>query len=150
MGIWEGRWLLRRGCLRKAVKHRTFHIADEGNIKRLVQIISGPVRDGMVLTVTVIPYEKKRTLPQNDRMWVLLTEISANCVDERGNRLAKESWHFKLRIEFGYIDGTIEINVGGVPTEIPRPKSSTRFTVQEMSDYQTQLEVYQIEHAEAA
>ena len=92
--------------------------------------------------VSIKPHEKTRTLEQNKRLWALLQEVSDHIPDENGELHGREYWHFRLRSEFNYIEGTCKIK----GYDCPMPKSSTKMSTYEMSSYQEQIVQLLVEH----
>lgn len=85
----------------------------------------------------------KRTLPQNDRMWAMLTDI-AEQVEWHGMKLTPDDWKLvfmdaldrELRM-VPNIDGNGFVALG---------KSSSSLTIAEMGDLMTIIEMFGAEH----
>ena len=54
--------------------------------------------------------------------------------DTDGRRLKKESWHYKLLIETGYVAGSVPFKLGGGRLEVPVPASSSKMGRAEFSE----------------
>ena len=92
------------------------------------------------------PYAKVRSNAQNAMLWLLLTRIAEFIPDEDGVPHSKEAWHHKLKVEFGYVDDTMPMKIDGMTVDVPVPKTSTRMTTKEFSEYFEQVEVFAAEH----
>lgn len=86
-----------------------------------------------VLTVK----RRKRTIPQNDRMWAMLGEISKQ-VDWYGRKLTSEEWKHVFTASLSKQDVVPGIDGGFVVLG----KSTSRMTKSEMSDLQTLMEAF--------
>lgn len=74
--------------------------------------------------------EPQRTLPQNDKMWAMLTDIARQCHID-GRRLTTDQWKCVFLYELGQQIEFIPSLSGGF---IPYGKSSSDLGVKEMSD----------------
>lgn len=92
--------------------------------------------------VCIRPHEKTRSIEQNKRLWSLLQYVSDNVPDENGELHGREYWHFRLRCDFGYIEGTCKVK----GFDCPMPKSSTKMNTLEMKEYQDQIVQLLAEH----
>src|SRR5690606_7746340 len=95
--------------------------------------------------VVIGEYDPTRSSEQNRLYWALMTQIERRAADDDGVQHPKEWWHYKLRVELGYADGTIEIKTGGIRVEIPYPKSTTKMGKREFSEYYTKVEAWAAE-----
>lgn len=96
-------------------------------------------RSGELFEVVFRKWEKKRTLDQNNRYWMLLTDISEQLKPE-GVQYSPDTWHeyFKQKIL-----GKDTMLVDGEPVQVV--KSSTKQTVREFTDYMIQIEAWAAE-----
>ena len=91
----------------------------------------------------IIFKEAKRTLPQNDRMWAMLTDVSRQ-QEYHGLRLSPEDWKLifldalshELRI-VPNLSGTGFVNLG---------RSSSKLSKSQMSDLMELISAYCAEH----
>lgn len=107
------------------------------------------------LIVTIEPYTKPRTLPQNAYMWAaLMTALEKSGVPRPGSTetMSKEGWHYYLRIEFGYIIGTTARYLpGGYKVECPDPQPTAagedgQMDVSTHAEYCAKVEAFMAEH----
>ena len=89
------------------------------------------------LQVEVSEYQKKRSLDQNALYWVWLHEISKHIHEATGQWYSDEELHDFFKAKY-LPSKPVEIK-GEIKTA---HKSTTRLTVQEMSDYLMHIEVY--------
>lgn len=74
--------------------------------------------------------------------------------DEYGQEHSTEGWHFKLKLEFGYVADCITRDVGGgLFVDIPIPKSLSnstkgeeRMSLEEAKQYRWRIEEYMSDH----
>jgi len=92
-------------------------------------------------SIEIEKYEKRRSIQQNARMWVILTFISEQLLDENGKQYSPEVWHEYMKAK---LLGKDTVIVDGEPTLVT--KTTTKLTVMEFMDYVTQIEVWAVEH----
>ena len=90
-----------------------------------------------VLEVCIRPYNSKRSIEQNRRLW----KIYAKLADEawvNGRRYSAETWHEYCKGMFlGY-----ELKAMPDGTELKTPISTTTLNTAEMTDYQNRLQAW--------
>ena len=82
------------------------------------------------LEVCIRPYNSKRSIEQNRRLWFLYREISEKVFID-GRRFSQDVWHEFLKRKF---IGCIEMPNGQL-----MGISTTKLSVQEMSEYQEKI-----------
>ena len=82
------------------------------------------------LEVCIRPYKSKRSIEQNRRLWFLYREISEKVFID-GKRFSQDVWHEFLKRKF---IGCIEMPNGQL-----MGISTTKLSVQEMSEYQEKI-----------
>lgn len=82
------------------------------------------------LEVCIRPYNSKRSIEQNRRLWFLYREISEKVFID-GKRFSQDVWHEFLKRKF---IGCIEMPNGQL-----MGISTTKLSVQEMSEYQEKI-----------
>lgn len=90
--------------------------------------------------VVIAEHDPKRSSEQNRLYWALLGEIAKQVPDENGKLHTPEWWAYKLRVELGYSDGTIELQAGTMRVEVPYPKSTTKMGKAEFSALYSKIE----------
>lgn len=94
------------------------------------------------LAIDIDDYKPKRTQQQNKRQWILLTFISQYISDKEGFYHSKEWWNHALKIEYGWIEGTVYVKTDHGHIETPWPKSTSNMNIRENIKYQNQLEEF--------
>lgn len=82
------------------------------------------------LDITIRPHKSKRSIEQNKRLWFLYREISEKVFID-GKRFSQDVWHEFLKRKF---IGCIEMPNGQL-----MGISTTKLSVQEMSEYQEKI-----------
>lgn len=85
----------------------------------------------------------KRTLPQNDRMWWLLTLLS-NSLAWHGQKLSPEDWKV-LMLSGLHQEMRVVPNLSGTGF-VPLGRSSSKLSVGEMADLMTLIEAFCAQH----
>lgn len=113
-------------------------------------LASKPIRDRAIAWINSAPANTRiefkaprRSLPQNDRMWAMLTDV-ARQQSYHGMKLSADDWKLifmdalshELRI-VPNLSGTGFVNLG---------RSSSKLSKSEMCDLQTLIEAYCAEH----
>lgn len=87
--------------------------------------------------------QSKRTVPQNARLWAMLTEVAKQAT-HHGVKLSSEDWKLVFMDALGQevravpnLDGTGFVNLG---------RSSSSLTKDEMSDLMALMEAYAAQH----
>ena len=89
------------------------------------------------LEVCVRPYNSKRSVEQNRRLWKIYGEL-ADKAWVNGRRYSAETWHEYCKGMFlGY-----ELKAMPDGTEIKTPISTTTLNTAEMTDYQNRLQAW--------
>lgn len=90
------------------------------------------------MCLEITEWKAKRNVEQNKRLWAIYTAISQQAPAHMdGQWYSPAAWHFELAGRFlGYTP---------TPNGEGMPKSTTRLSVSEMADYQTQIEAWAIE-----
>ena len=85
----------------------------------------------------------KRTLPQNDRLWAMLTELSEQLV-WHGQKLSPEDWKV---VAMSGLNQEMRVvpNMAGNGF-VPLGRSSSRLSVQEMAELQDLIEAFGAQH----
>ena len=83
-------------------------------------------------------YEDTRRLVQNARRWVRMTWLQNNIQPTQ----AKESWHYKLLIETGYIKTTVMTTFGNMKIEIPMPEESKKMGMKKFAEMEEKTDAY--------
>lgn len=97
--------------------------------------------EGQRFKVTVEEYKSKRSLEQNARYWVILTQISEQVTDENERKYSPEVWHEFFKAKFLGKDAVI---IDNEPVLLPR--TTTTLKVLEFGDYMTQCEAWAVDH----
>ena len=95
--------------------------------------------------VIVREHDPKRSGEQNRLYWALMQEISRHAKDDDGKQHSAEWWAYKLRVDLGYSDGTIELQAGKMRVEVPYPKSTTKMGIREFSELYSRIETWAAE-----
>ena len=89
------------------------------------------------LEVCIRPYNSKRSIEQNRRLWKIYGEL-ADKAWVNGRRYSAETWHEYCKgIFLGY-----ELKAMPDGTEIKTPISTTTLNTAEMTDYQNRLQAW--------
>lgn len=89
------------------------------------------------LEVCIRPYNSKRSIEQNRRLWKLYGEL-ADKAWVNGRRYSAETWHEYCKgIFLGY-----ELKAMPDGTEVKTPISTTTLNTTEMTDYQNRLQAW--------
>ena len=89
------------------------------------------------LEVCIRPYNSKRSIEQNRRLWKIYGEL-ADKAWVNGRRYSAETWHEYCKGMFlGY-----ELKAMPDGTEIKTPISTTTLNTAEMTDYQNRLQAW--------
>lgn len=89
------------------------------------------------LEVSIRPYNSKRSIEQNRRLWKIYGEL-ADKAWVNGRRYSAETWHEYCKGMFlGY-----ELKAMPDGTEIKTPISTTTLNTAEMTDYQNRLQAW--------
>lgn len=90
-----------------------------------------------VLEVCIRPYNSKRSIEQNRRLWKIYGEL-ADKAWVNGRRYSAETWHEYCKGMFlGY-----ELKAMPDGTELKTPISTTTLNTAEMTDYQNRLQAW--------
>lgn len=90
-----------------------------------------------VLEVCIRPYNSKRSIEQNRRLWKIYGEL-ADKAWVNGRRYSAETWHEYCKGMFlGY-----ELKAMPDGTEVKTPISTTTLNTAEMTDYQNRLQAW--------
>lgn len=90
-----------------------------------------------VLEVCIRPYNSKRSIEQNRRLWKIYGEL-ADKAWVNGRRYSAETWHEYCKGMFlGY-----ELKSMPDGTEVKTPISTTTLNTAEMTDYQNRLQAW--------
>ena len=98
-----------------------------------------PLEGACTYQVVISEYEKTRTTDQNARLWALYRLVADNTKCESELLHAPEWWHYRLACEWLPIAGTCRVKVGNQWVDAPVPKSTTKLSTAEMSDYQEKI-----------
>lgn len=121
------------------MKGRDFKITEESQWNRIYQKAVKPYLEaGKVLSVSVGPYVKKRSVDQNAKYWATLNEIARGWPETHaGEYFAPEIFHEYVKRRFlGVVPG-----IDGKPV----PKSTRKLSVVEMAGLITEVEGWAIE-----
>ena len=89
------------------------------------------------LEVCIRPYNSKRSIEQNKRLWAIYGEL-ADKAWVNGRRYSAETWHEYCKGMFlGY-----ELKAMPDGTEVKTPISTTTLNTAEMTDYQNRLQAW--------
>lgn len=89
------------------------------------------------LEVSIRPYNSKRSIEQNRRLWKIYGEL-ADKAWVNGRRYSAETWHEYCKGMFlGY-----ELKAMPDGTELKTPISTTTLNTAEMTDYQNRLQAW--------
>lgn len=89
------------------------------------------------LEVCIRPYNSKRSIEQNRRLWKIYGEL-ADKAWVNGRRYSAETWHEYCKGMFlGY-----ELKAMPDGTELKTPISTTKLNTAEMTDYQNRLQAW--------
>ena len=89
------------------------------------------------LEVSIRPYNSKRSIEQNRRLWKIYGEL-ADKAWVNGRRYSAETWHEYCKGMFlGY-----ELKAMPDGTEVKTPISTTTLNTAEMTDYQNRLQAW--------
>ena len=89
------------------------------------------------LEVCIRPYNSKRSIEQNRRLWAIYGEL-ADKAWVNGRRYSAETWHEYCK---GYFLG-FELKAMPDGTELKTPISTTTLNTAEMTDYQNRLQAW--------
>ena len=89
------------------------------------------------LEVCIRPYNSKRSVEQNRRLWKIYGEL-ADKAWVNGRRYSAETWHEYCK---GYFLG-FELKAMPDGTELKTPISTTTLNTAEMTDYQNRLQAW--------
>ena len=89
------------------------------------------------LEVCIRPYNSKRSIEQNRRLWKIYGEL-ADKVWVNGRRYSAETWHEYCK---GYFLG-FELKAMPDGSELKTPISTTTLNTAEMTDYQNRLQAW--------
>lgn len=89
------------------------------------------------LEVCIRPYNSKRSIEQNRRLWKIYGEL-ADKAWVNGRRYSAETWHEYCK---GYFLG-FELKAMPDGTELKTPISTTTLNTAEMTDYQNRLQAW--------
>lgn len=115
-----------------------FHTLNSTIWGNVIAHINEQRANGKVCTVTVTPYRKPRTTPQNALYWVWLTEIRDHIHASTGEAFTPEELHADFGVKF--LPGTMRRNVFG--EQRFNPVSTTTLSVAEFGEYLTKIEAY--------
>lgn len=87
------------------------------------------------LEVCIRPYNSKRSIEQNRRLWAIYGEL-ADKAWVNGRRYSAETWHEYCK---GYFLG-FELKAMPDGSELKTPISTTRLNVAEMTEYQNNIQ----------
>lgn len=87
------------------------------------------------LEVCIRPYNSKRSIEQNRRLWAIYGEL-ADKAWVNGRRYSAETWHEYCK---GYFLG-FELKTMPDGSELKTPISTTRLNVAEMTEYQNNIQ----------
>jgi hypothetical protein len=122
----------------KVKEHRSFTISEEAQWHTVFKRAVKPYLDvKKVLTITVEPFRKKRSVDQNARYWAILTEISQKMPPHMGGVWwSPEVWHEAMKSRFlGMESGPFG----------PVAKSTTRLSVVEFMGYCDEIQAWAID-----
>lgn len=120
---------------------RRFILHEPPHLSACVEAVTDAFNDRERLyEVSIAEHDPKRSSQQNRLYWVLMHQIAATATDDDGKHHAAEWWHYKLRVELGFADGTIKLKAGGITVEVPYPKSTTRMGKREFSQLYERVE----------
>ena len=88
--------------------------------------------------VEIKVYEDQRRLIQNGRRWARMTWLQNNVQPP----LSKESWHYKLMIETGYVKNTVMTQFGTMKIEIPIPMESKKLGIKRFAEMEEKTDAY--------
>lgn len=120
------------------MSQNSFLIANEIILRRAIDAVGSLTvqAPGSRWLVTIQPEKTKRSIEQNRRMWVCLTEISQQVFVD-GRRYGKETWHelfgrkYRL-IETHWVLGELVYVL----------RSTTDMSIKEFAEYMTQIEAH--------
>ncbi len=120
------------------MKGRDFKITEESQWNRIYQKAVRPYLEaGKVLSVSIGPYTKKRSVSQNSRYWALLTQISQQMPSHMdGQWFAPEAWHDYCKRRFLGVESGPHGNY---------PKSTRKLSVVEFMGYCDEIEAHFID-----
>ena len=120
---------------------RRFILHEPQHLGACVECVTDAFNDRERLyEVTVQEHDPKRSSQQNRLYWALMHQIAAVATDDDGKQHPAEWWHFKLRCDLGFVDGTIELQAGSIKVEVPYPKSTTQMGKREFSQLYERVE----------
>ena len=122
---------------------KTFVLHEPQHLAACVEFITDAFNDRERLyEVNIAEHDPKRSGQQNRLYWTLMHRIAAQATDDEGRKHLAEWWHYKLRAELGFVDGTIQLKAGGISVEVPYPKSTTQMGKREFSQLYERVEIW--------
>jgi len=92
--------------------------------------------------VTVAEDDPKRTTEQNARHWARMQWLEDNA-KWKGRHISRESWHYTLLVETGFIEGVVERHVDGLGwIEIPLAERTHSMGKRRFKDMEDGIDLY--------
>lgn len=117
---------------------KTFILRDDRVAIYAENAIRTALNSGDIFEMILRPFKSKRSKAQNRLLWKWYREISKQAKSEFGDYRNEDYWHTRLRLDFGYVEYTIQHK----GFDVPVLRSTTDFSVEEFSDYLKQIEVW--------
>ena len=127
------------------------YIIRQGEQRVLAAMLENLARavEGHPQEVTFRDYQDKRSTEQNSAYWAMLSEVRDWLWEHRADPVYPEVLHMQCKQLFqptvGHYSTEIVLDGKIITVDVPIPKSTTRNSVQEMSEYMEKVAAYWVE-----